>query len=382
MLKQTRLLQNSCKLTPPPLTGGGWGVGEAATCKFNGKLPPHPNPPPQGGRGLFRLLQEPQTILPILIVFICFSASASFAEEPLPPQNAFSVRDENSALGGHDENYTNGISIALTRKGKGPLGGVWDLVGKSDGERFATYELTQLMFSPDFRLSNPGPTDHPYAGLLYLGITTHLQSEKSLHSLKLIAGLAGPDAFAGEVQKFVHRIEGYDDPQGWAHQIKNEPVVNLFYEYRRKYALTTHDSEIDVDLIPMGGAFLGNYLIQAETDAQFRMGYLPNDFGTTVLRGSGYLPFPQAEKARHEWGIYAFAGGGASLVARNLVLDGNTFAHSRNVNKRPFLPAAEVGASLWTQRFQATFSYVFWGKEYYGQQIRENYLSGLLSCFF
>jgi hypothetical protein len=324
-----------------------------------------------------------QPILPILIMCICFSVSASLAAEESPPQNAFSVRDENSALGGHDENYTNGISIALTRKGKGPLGGLWDLAGNSEGERFATYEVTQLMFSPDFRLSNPGPTDHPYAGLLYLGITTHLQSEKSLHSLKLIAGLAGPDAFAGDVQKFVHRIEGYDDPKGWAYQIKNEPVVNLFYEYRRKYELTSHDSDVGIELIPMGGAFLGNYLIQAETDAQCRIGYhLPNDFGTTVLRGSGYLPFPQPDEARHTWGVYAFAGGGASLVARNLVLDGNTFAQSRSVNKRIFLPAAELGASLWTQRFQATFSYVFWGKEYYGQQTRENYLSGLLSYLF
>ncbi|WP_408967395.1 lipid A deacylase LpxR family protein [Oryzomonas sp.] len=335
-------------------------------------------------RRLDFILDLKSVLLSILIVFICFSVSASLAEDQLPPQNAFSVRDENSALGGHDENYTNGISIALTRKGKGPLGGVWDLAGNTEGERFATYELTQLMFSPhNISRSNPDPTDHPYAGLLYLGITTHLQTEKSLHSLKLIAGLAGPDAFAGDVQKFVHRIEGYDDPQGWAYQIKNEPVVNLFYEYRRKYELTPQDSEVGIEMIPMGGAFLGNYLIQAETDAQCRIGYhLPDDFGTTVLRGSGYLPFPQADKARHAWGIYAFAGGGASLVARNLVLDGNTFAQSRSVNKRIFLPAGEFGASLWTQRFQATFSYVMWGKEYYGQQMRENYLSGLLSCFF
>jgi hypothetical protein len=321
--------------------------------------------------------------LPILIVFICFSVSASFAEEQLPPQNAFSVRDENSALGGHDENYTNGISVALTRKGKGPLGGVWDLEGNTEGERFVTYEVTQLMFSPyDITRSNPDPTDHPYAGLLYLGITTHLQTDKSLHSLKIIAGLAGPDAFAGDVQKFVHRIEAYNDPQGWSYQLKNEPVVNLFYEYRRKYDLTPPDSELDIELIPMGGAFLGNYLIQAETDAQLRIGYLPYDFGTTVLRGSGFLPFPQADKSRHEWGVYVFAGGGASLVARNLVLDGNTFAQSRSVDKRIFLPAAEVGASFWARRFQATFSYVFWGNEYYGQQIRENYLSGLLSYLF
>ena len=326
------------------------------------------------------------SIYAVCMLFICFSVTAAFAAEPLaaPAQNAFSVREENSAIGGHDENYTNGISMALTRKGKGLLGWVWDLAGTTEGERFATYELTQLMFTPyDIRRSNPDPTDRPYAGLLYLGATTHLQQEKSLHSLKLIAGLAGPDAFAGDTQTFVHRIEGYDHPQGWAYQIKNEPVVNLAYEYRHKYALAPPDAGISIELIPMGGAFLGNYLIQAETDAQCRIGYhLPDDFGTTVLRGSGYLPFPQDDKAHHVWGIYAFAGGGATLVARNLVLDGNTFTDSRKVDKRLFLPTAEVGASLWTRAFQATFSYVMWGKEYYGQKDREDYISGILSCFF
>jgi lipid A 3-O-deacylase len=325
-------------------------------------------------------------LIPGLIVLICFSATASFAAEPFaePAQNAFSVREENDAIGGNDENYTNGLSMALTQKGKGLLGWVWDLAGNTEGERFATYELTQLMFTPsDIRLSNPAPDDHPYAGLLYLGFTTHLQRENSLHSLKLIAGLAGPDAFAEDVQRWVHAIEGYSHPNGWAHQIKNEPVVNLVYEYRYKYALTPRDAAFGIELIPMGGAFLGNYLIQAETDVQCRIGYhLPDDFGTTVLRGSSYLPFPQDDKAHHAWGIYAFAGGGANLVARNLVLDGNTFAESRSVDKRLFLPAAEVGASLWTRHFQATFSYVMWGKEYYGQKTREDYVSGLLSCFF
>ena len=321
-----------------------------------------------------------------LVMFICFSATALFAADPLAmqTQNAFSIREENDAIGGDDTNYTNGTSIALTQKGKGLLGGVWDLAGNTEGERFATYELTQLIFTPsDIRRSDPDPTDHPYAGLLYLGFTTHLQREKSLHSLKLITGVAGPAALADDAQSFVHRVWGFSQPQGWSYQIKNEPIINLVYEYRYKYALTPRDAAFGVELIPMGGAFLGNYLIQAETDVQCRIGYhLPDDFGTTVLRGISYLPFPQDDKVHHAWGIYAFAGGGANLVARNIVLDGNSFAESRSVDKRLFLPAAEIGASLWTLQFQTTISYVMWGKEFYGQQTREDYGSILLSYFF
>lgn len=327
-------------------------------------------------------------LIPGLIILICLFATTSFAEEASTKttRNAFSLRFENDcfSVDKTDENYTNGMSMALTHSGKGLLGGIWDLFDMADGDRFATYELTQLMFTPsDLKRSNPDPTDHPYAGLLYLGFTTHLQRENSLHSLKLITGVAGPDSFASDVQGYSHKIINSNHAEGWAYQIKNEPIVNLVYEYRYKFALTPRDSAFGIELIPMGGAFLGNYLIQAETDVQMRIGYqLPDDFGTTVLRGSSYLPPPQDNKAYRAWGVYAFAGGGANVVGRNITLDGNSFADSRSVDKRLFLPMAEFGASLWTHWFQATFSYVMWGKEFYGQPKREDYGSVLLSCLF
>ncbi|HEY6873961.1 MAG TPA: lipid A deacylase LpxR family protein [Geobacteraceae bacterium] len=320
-----------------------------------------------------------------MIALLCISAAPSSAAElrAEPVRNALSIRFENDAFGGTDSNYTDGISLALTRTGKGPLAWVWDLGGKAEGERFATYELTQLQFTPsDIERSDPDPTDRPYAGLLYLGLATHLQRDESLHSLKLMAGVAGPASYAEGLQRFTHHVFGYNVPHGWSAQLKNEPVVNLLYEYRHKYRLTPRDAAVGIELIPMGGAFLGNYLTQAEVEVQCRIGYHPDDFGATVLRGAGYLPFPQEEGTRHAWGFYAFAGGAANLVGRNLTLDGNTFTQSRSVDKRLFLPAAEFGASLWTRHFQTTFSYVMWGKEFYGQTEREDYGSVLLSFFF
>lgn len=320
------------------------------------------------------------------IVLVCLGATPSLAAEQRaePILSAFSLRWENDAFGGTDENYTNGISLALTRKGNGPLGGIWDLGGNVEGKRFVTYELTQLQFTPaDLELSDPPLTDRPYAGLLYLGISTHLQRGENLHSLKLMAGVVGPASGAEGLQRFTHRVIGYNLPHGWGTQLNNEPVFNLLYEYRHKYTLTSQDAPFGVELIPMGGAFLGNYLIQAEAEVQCRVGYhLPDDFSTTVLRGIGYLPFPQEEAIRHVWGIYAFAGGGANLVGRNLILDGNTFSRSRSVDKRPFLPSAEFGATLWTRRFQTSFSYVMLGKEFYSQPVREDYGSVLFSFFF
>ncbi|RII26689.1 MAG: hypothetical protein CXR31_09770 [Geobacter sp.] len=324
-------------------------------------------------------------LVSMLIALMCVSTTTSFAAEqpPAPTRSSFSLRFENDAFGGTDANYTNGLSMALTHKGNGLLGGLWDLAGKTEGERFSTYELTQLHFTPSqLELSNPDPTDRPYAGLLYLGFTTHLQREDSLHSLKLMAGVVGHASYAEGVQKFTHRTLHYRMPEGWDHQLKNEALINLLYEYRYKYRITPVDAPVSVELIPMGGAFLGTYLIQAEAGVQCRVGYHPDDFGATVLRGAGYLPFPQVQGTHHAWGYYVYVGGVANLVARNLTLDGNTFTHSRSVDKRLFLPMAEYGASVWASRFQATFSYVMWGREFYGQPKREDYGSILFSYFF
>lgn len=321
-----------------------------------------------------------------LTLLVCILAIPAFSTELYAGQapSAFSVRWENDAFGGTDANYTNGMSMALTRTGGGILGGVWDLFKDTGGRRFATYELGQLQFTPnDLDRINPDPNDRPYAGFLYLGLTTYLQSAESLHGVKLFVGVVGPASLSEAAQESAHHILGDKKPIGWAYQLKNEPIVNLLYEYRHKFPLTPRDSLIGVDLIPMGGAMLGNFLIQAQVDAQLRIGYhLPDDFGTTSLRGIGYLPFPQDDVTPHSWGIYAFAGGGANLVARNITLDGNSFATSRSVDRRLFLPAAEFGASFWTRRFQTTFSYVMWGKEFYGQKERDYFGSILFSYFF
>jgi hypothetical protein len=320
------------------------------------------------------------------MVVISLAAAPSFPAEQQADTigSAFSIRWENDAFDATDANYTSGASLAYTHKGPGLIGGVWNLFGEPEGKRFASYDVAQLQFTPvNLELHNPDPRDRPYAGFLYLGLATFLQRGENLHGLKLFAGAVGPASLAEQAQKLVHRTFGYHMPQGWEFQIKNEPIINLLYEYRHRFSLTPHDGAFGVQLIPVGGAYLGNFLIQAQGAAQIRVGYhLPDDFGTTILPGIGYLPFPQDDASSRAWGCYAYAGSGANFVAWNITLDGNTFAHSRNVDKRPVVPFLEYGASLWTRWFQATFSYVMLGKEFYGQKVREDFGSIVFSTYF
>ena len=315
-----------------------------------------------------------------IVTVLCVTAGVAAAEteQAGKARSAYMLCWENDAFGNTDANYTNGASLAVARDTKGLLGGVWDLAGKSEGRRFSVYELTQLQFTPtNLDLKNPDPNDRPYAGFLYAGLSSFLQKKESLHGFKLLVGIIGPDSFSETLQKFTHHVIGSDLPQGWYYQLKNEPIINLAYEYRRRIPLSSSASKFEVDLVPMGSAMAGNYLVQAEAGMHLRLGYrLAGDFGTSTLRGIGYLPFPEDDSM---WRLYVFGGGHLDIVARDITLDGNTFARSRSVDKRIFKQTGEVGMAVSGGPIRISFVYVMMGKEFYGQQHDEDYGSLLFS---
>ncbi len=299
---------------------------------------------------------------------------------------AVSLRWENDAFAGTDRDYSNGISLSLLLRGRGLLGGFWDLFGKGDREYFQVYEAGQVIVTPmDTTLTVPDPNDRPYAGLLYVDLGTAIRHENLFHGFKVVTGVVGPYSLAEETQNWFHDIIGSGHAMGWDYQLHNEPILNLVYEHRRKYQLFTADSGFGSDIIPAGSAMLGNVLIEAQAGAQLRFGYhLPDDFGTTLLRGFGSMPFPQysSQEPAPRFGVYAFASAGGTAVAHNLTLDGNSFQDSPHVDKRAFFATTEIGGTVWTRWFEASFSFVYWGKEFYGQQGDSRFGAVYLSWFF
>jgi hypothetical protein len=250
----------------------------------------------------------------------------------------------------------------------------------------SSYEVAQVIVTPaDIKRRVPDLTDRPYAGLLLAAVSTQLVDGDRFDALKLIAGVVGPASLAAQTQRAFHRAIASPEPQGWAYQLKNEPIVNAVYEHRRRYTLLDSEAGWGADAIPMGGGMVGNLLIQSEAEAQFRFGYnVPDDFGMTLLRGMGNLPYPRSrhDREHHRFGVYAFAGGGANAVARNLTLDGNTFRAGPHVAKKPLFPGGEAGVAVWTQSFQATFTYVVWGREYATQTLLSRYAATTIRVHF
>ena len=286
---------------------------------------------------------------------------------------AVSVRWENDTFGGTDQFYTDGIALGISHTGPSWLDPLADWLPWGEGRRTVGYDVAQGMFTPsDKDLNPPDPKDRPYAGILAFGLTLHVEKEASYHGLKFVTGVVGPSSQAKETQDLVHDLIGHSRSQGWDYQLENEPIFNFAYEYRHKFQLTGQREGWSAEALPLAGGWLGNMLTQGEVGGLLRAGYnMPDDFGPSLVRGMGFMPPPRntgPSAAEAGWGFSVYGGAFGNFVLRDTTLDGNTWEDSPSVDKKFFVPAAGVGMSVGNRRIQVSFSYVFWGKEFEGQQ--------------
>lgn len=325
----------------------------------------------------------------VAVIIAAFAVSAADASELThaematsisaePRQWSLSVRWENDTFGGTDRFYTNGVSFSLARSGSSWLDPLADRLPWGAGRRTVSYEFGQIMVTPtDTSRLIPDPNDRPYAGIFYLGLSLHVDRKDSYHGLKFITGVVGPWSLAEETQKEMHRWVDSSQPQGWDYQLRNEPIVNLVYEHRRKYRLLGEAHGLAIEMLPAANVMLGNVLTQGQIGSQLRIGYnIPDDFGATLMRGMVHLPPPRPSTDPHlsqKLGVFIYCGANMNLVLRHITLDGNTWEESPSVEKEWLVPAAEVGMAVATRRFMLTFSHVLWGREFKGQKTNSEF---------
>lgn len=300
---------------------------------------------------------------------------------------AASVRWENDTFGGTDKFYTDGVALGVSHTGPSWLDPFANWLPWGEGRRTVGYDVAQGMFTPsDKDLDPPDPDDRPYAGILAFGLSLHVEKENSYHGLKFVTGVVGPWSLAKETQDTVHDLIGNDKSQGWDHQLHNEPIFNFAYEYRHRFQLAGQRERWSVEALPFAGGWLGNMLTQGQIGGIGRFGYnMPDDFGATLVRGMDFMPPPRRDADRpskSDWGFSVYGGALANVVLRDITLDGNTFKDSPSVEKEWFVPAAGVGMTVGNRRFQASFAYVFWGKEFEGQKEYSKFGSLTFSYMF
>jgi lipid A 3-O-deacylase len=347
-------------MPPPHLLGPSFDLSEAA---YEGSFP-------------LIMFGRPCVRVAILVAGILSSGSVRAEDEPERPldnRGVFSFQLENDLVQHTDRHYTNGIRFSYLT----PEGGVPDSVQNGadlvplfsvDGRKRASFVLGQSMFTPsNIRLRDPPTNDRPYAGWLYGGIGLVSDTGKRLDNLELDIGIVGPQSYAEDAQKFVHEIIGAKQPQGWDHQLKNEPGIVLTYERTWRAIAQAYPLGFAADLSPHVGGALGNVFTNAAGGLMLRVGHnLPEDYGPPRIRPS--LPGSDFFIPTSGFGWYLFAGVEERAVLRNIFLDGNTFAHSASVDKNTWVGDFQFGIAVTLGEVRVALTEVNRTREFEGQQ--------------
>lgn len=289
---------------------------------------------------------------------------------------------------GGDGHYTNGIEGIWAFE---PADGHWSrrfaevLPGWSASSLVGVaYRLGQQMYTPeDIETETLIKDDRPYAGLLLGGISLLNESQhdgwRLAESLQFDVGIVGPASGAEVIQRNFHELIASEKPEGWKHQLHNEPVVNVGYE--RSWRIQQSLAGLEVEYGPSAGFALGNLYTYASSGLALRFGDgLERSFGIpSVAPAHGGRSSFQRDQG-FSW--YTFAAVEGRYMAHNLLLDGNTFEDSHSVDRREWVGDAQVGAALTRDRWQVAYTYLWRSKEFGEQDRFDQFGSIVLSTWF
>ena len=339
------------------------------------------------------------------------------------------ARLENDLFTNTDQNYTNGVAFTLVSNDMAgrlrseclPLPvrlhaelikfmnpDFWSDSGDSANTQNVVVKFGQSMYTPeDYTRADLIADDRPYAGLLYMGLSWNRRKYEPLANLEILDtreitfGVIGPWSLAEESQNVVHDVVGTDKFQGWQHQLKNEPAIQLaldrkFKNYRGAGAIF---SGLSADSIRSMGLRLGNLETSVTLGIEGRIGWsLPNDFGSYPIR-PGAENRPPSVASIHSnagnanstvtnpgFGVHVFGTLETKFVAHDFSLDGNLFRSSHSVTRRPWIGQAAVGISihglLVGHGVRLALMHVYRSREFEEQQINQEYGSVALSIEF
>jgi len=147
--------------------------------------------------------------------------------------------------------------------------------------------LGQMMVTPrDITRRTPDSTDSPYIGALLVRSTYVTVQGPAVHMLVLNVGVIGPASGAKETQRFIHKVTGSTEPEGWDSQVSNRGLLGL--EASSGWRAAWHGTNggdnrgAGADAIALADAALGNLQRSAGTTLMLRYGHgLDRSYATT-----------------------------------------------------------------------------------------------------
>ncbi|MFA6280016.1 MAG: lipid A deacylase LpxR family protein [Bdellovibrionales bacterium] len=283
-----------------------------------------------------------------------------------------------------DRHYTQGARLSYL-SGRVTPDGFWDqsflslgsvlpIFSNESQKRKYSLMFGQSLFTPqNTSRVTPSVKDRPYGAWFYTGASLLQESVQPTHhtleNFEVQAGVVGRWALGGVTQNDYHQFINVKPSMGWENQLQNEPGVILTYGRKWRFQQPLYGN-LAVDIIPELGASAGNIMTYGQGTALLRFGQnLAADYGPSRIRpGPSGTDWFDSQQLNGKFGWYLFAGTQGRAVARNIFLDGNTFASSPHVDKKPFVADFTVGGSLfWSDAARLDLALVQRTKEFDGQ---------------
>lgn len=304
----------------------------------------------------------------------------------LSTRSTLNLRVDNDMFGGvgQDQGYSNGFLLSLVSPN------LVDYVDdpclprlaqrlnrylsalQPDGfdEQNMTVGIGQVMYTPnDNERAGPIENDRPYAGALMVSLGYNARKGDHLRTSQVRIGMVGPSARAKQTQTWWHDLIGAERFHGWDNQLRDEPVLQLIHERRKRLGRRIGDSGWGWDLTRHWGASLGNFATYANAGGEWRFGFhLPDDFGTAPLRPAGENTSPLKMVPGREWNGHMFVAADARGMLHDITLDGNTFKSGHSVDKRHLVADIGYGIAVYRSNWRFAFARYHRTREFEGQE--------------
>jgi len=199
--------------------------------------------------------------------------------------------------------------------------------------------------------------DVPYAAAIAVQNTWIAYDDRRLYGFGWLMGIVGPAALGEQVQNGFHGATGSAEAMGWDNQLKNEPLINFYYESKWKLV----GSAIGDFSVGVGGS-LGNLVTAAGVTMEARLGW-------HVPRGFLYTPDPIGRRLSFDshlppqeptnWAFYGSLAAGVMAFGYSEFYDGNLFHDSHSIDHETFGEAFVVGLHYqrWRWGFHLNLSF-------------------------
>ena len=304
------------------------------------------------------------------------------SERPTYDRGAVLIfNEENDLFVNTDRHYTQGIRFAYLHKdGHAPLGmaavSAWlpawgfDLKSSRSG-----YAAGQNLYTPaDLTTVQRLGEDRPYAGWLYAGWilqrngVTHKRGFPVQESWELEVGTLGSPSLGRQSQIWVHEIRGFDLPQGWRNQLRDEPGFRLKFERAYRLDLSEPEEPVGIQFIPWGGGVVGTIEDTVRAGGMVRLGWhLTDDFGLRSIDSLSTTSGGLSKSAPRHWSVQGFVGSEGRVVGRNTFLDGNLYRQGQSVNKHYLVGDFFIGFNLTLHHIELGYLHVFRTPEFKNQ---------------